>query len=394
MKALLLRYYVFFPFIIGVLTIFRLPGVLYTARLFAFISIAIIVFNLRLVLRDEKSILKCSFLYLIVMISSQLSTPVLNGYYGGYENILYYIFALVGIGFWILGYKGYELFHKSNVRIIKYVVFVSLVASIGLIVMNGGMANMDATSELYNYIYQVIPYTLLWMTASLFLFKKGERMVVVLLFLILVVLSTKRGPLVSMLSGFFCIGVLYYKDKLNLRNILMLLSGFLVLYVVFFVVLRSFTDLWMERWTDAEEKGSLTNGRELIRSVLMAKIASQDLIQTIVGNGNQATVLITYKFFLKGINAHDDFLDILYNQGIIGLAAFVSMIVSWIRYVNLAIKTKYEYAYWMAYLLICFIIGSSVSSNLVRMSTCFFSMFFYYFAGRLSNLRLSNLRNC
>ena len=355
--------------------------------LFAFTSFVIIMSNFKLVCRDEKSILKCSFFYLIVMILSQLSTPVLNGYYGGYENILYYIFVLVGIGFWILGYKGYKLFYKSNLCIIKYVIFISLVASISLIVMNGSMANMDVTGELYNHIYQVIPYTLLWMTTSLFFFKKRERIVVVLLFIIFIILSTKRGPLVSMLLGFFCIGVLYYKDRLNLRNILMLLFGVVILYVILFVVLRSFTDSWMESWSAAEENGSISNGRDLIRSILMAKIASQDFNQTIVGNGHQATVIITYKFLHKGINAHNDFLDIFYNQGIIGFTAFVSMIVSWIRYVKLAIKTKYAYAYLMVYLLICFLIGASVSSNLVRMSTCFFSMFFYYFAGRLSNLR-------
>ena len=58
MKALLLRYYIFFPFIIGIQTIFKLPGVLYMGYLFAFTSFVIIMSNFKLVCRDEKSILK------------------------------------------------------------------------------------------------------------------------------------------------------------------------------------------------------------------------------------------------------------------------------------------------------------------------------------------------
>ena len=124
------------------------------------------------------------------------------------------------------------------------------------------------------------------------------------------------------------------------------------------------------------------------------EMLNKDFITWIFGNGFEATHIITYRNLWGAIGAHNDYLDILYNMGIIGEGIFISLIISWILVIKHAIKCNFLYTNIMIYLLVCFIIGSYVSSNLTRFATVFFGLYFYYFAGCLKrNTSKSNLSN-
>lgn len=393
MEKVFSKYIILLPYILGFTQLLQIRGINIGCTFLSFLNIIYIIHNWKIVCKDKIGILKLSILYVLIMLIYQVTTPPLSEIYNPYNPFFYHIFISTGITFWIIGYKNYNILTKFNKNIIAIFIFTNLIYAMGVMYVYGGVANLIPESEIYVYLYQIIPYLTLWITSALFIFKKPLQISIILLFIILILYSTKRGPLVSMGLGFLLIFL--FQGKINIKHFFLLTIVLLIGYIIINMYFESYLVEWSGRWTANED--DISNGREDIWELLINHYTNQDFLTIIFGNGYEATHKLTYKYLWSGIGAHNDFIEILYNMGIVGFTIFALLIFSWIKITFFSIKRKEQYAPMLIYLLTCFILGSVVSSNLTRFTTIYFSIYFYYFSGRLakaqtitSNTKYSN----
>lgn len=377
MERLISKYGFFLPYIIVFSQIFKFGGIThYGIILLHLCNIFVIFTNIKFVFKDKLQII--SLIYIGITILYQVITPPLSEIYNPYVKDFYYVFIETGMSFWIIGYKGYDLLNKYALNIIYWFVFILLIVGYYIIYLTGDISLLDA--ELWDYTYQLLPYLFLWLTSVFYLYKSNKRILLIILFILVIILSTKRGPLVSFFFGIIITNILL-KNKFDMKRILYIGLGSIVLCYVLYNNFYDFLENWINRWTEQED---ISNGRDDIWMIIWNDMENKDFFTWIFGNGFEATHIITYRNLWGAIGAHNDYLDILYNMGMLGEGIFISLILRWMLVIRHAIKCNFQYTNMMIYLLVCFIIGSYVSSNLTRFATVFFALYFYYFAGCLA----------
>lgn len=160
----------------------------------------------------------------------------------------------------------------------------------------------------------------------LFFIIKKWRTPLMIISLILIILSLKRGAIVI---GCFCfIAVLWSSMKNNkgLKKIGTIIASLLI------VVGASISLIWFYE----ENKGfknriditldGYSSGRdEIAKSIVNSYINNQSEVAQIIGEGADATVGIA------GNYAHNDWLEILINQGILGVIVYLIFFISWYK---------------------------------------------------------------
>ena len=217
------------------------------------------------------------------------------------------------------------------------------------------------------------------------------QFVVFALFTIFIFLSTKRGPLVSFILGY--IAIFLIEGKISFKSFFKYGLIVLLFYIVINYVSADFVNEWLER-VNTDETDDISNGRDMIWGMILLDFYNSDFVQQLFGHGHEASHYVTGRNFFNAIGSHNDFIEVLYNMGVIGLIVFLSMIFMWCKCLYIGIKTKYQYTFIFAYLIVCFVLGSYVSSNMTRYATTFFGAFFYYYAGLLEfNINNKNGKN-
>lgn len=375
------RHLILLVYLVGIVQMLRIRAFFVVAGvlLCAFIA-ALICMNMNVLTKDKNGIIKYSLLYELMYFLYQMFTPSLGEMYRPYSPIYYHLFVAAGICFWIIGYKGYDIFQPFNKAVIACLMAGSLVYSFVLLFFLGGSEIVSSGSlsddDMFYYLYQYIPYFLLWMTSGAMLLKRHLRAVVFASLAVTLMLSTKRGPLVSMGIGLLAIPLLQRKVSFK-GMVLASFAAFACLWVVK-MGLDTYLTLWTDRWTAKED---VSSGRDEIWQLLLNDFFNHDAIRMLFGNGYEASHVITYNHLRQGLGAHNDFVDTLYNFGILGLSVYVLLLVSWLRITLRAVKEGNRFASAMTYMLACFVVGSVVSSNVTRFTTIYFGVYFYYFAG-------------
>lgn len=368
-------------YLLGLMQLLQIGGYSLGSNILSAFNLIYILSNWKLLRFDKTGIIRYSFLYVILVLLYQLLTPPLRELYNPYEPVFYHVFITTGISFWIMGYKGDEILADYTKKLIVVITTIALLYSFFIMFAYGGVASLlSMGSEIGEFLYQVVPYLLLWMTSVLFLLNKQLRMFIILFFVVVILLSGKRGPLFSMFVG-FAAAVLVTNKRANLK---MVISMFVFIFVGYFIIysfFNAFLSDWLLRWSETDD---VSNGREDIWNIILKNVGTQDLLSLICGNGYEASHKLTYKFLGNAIGSHNDFIDILYNFGLLGSYIFIFLIISWLKNTYIAIKRKYSYANMMVYLIVCFLLGSLISSNMTRYATIYFGVFFYYLAGRLN----------
>lgn len=369
-------------YLLGLMQILQLGGVRLGCYLLSAFNLVYILSNWKLLKSDKTGIIKYSFLYVILVLVYQLLTPPLNDLYNPYEPMFYHIFITTGISFWIMGYKDCKIITNLTKRIITIITIIALLYAFLIMLFYGGVASLSTDSEISAFLYQIVPYLLLWMSSVLFILNKPLRISIIFLFTIIIMLSTKRGPLVTMFAGLII--ALFVSRKINVRAIVLLTLITFIGYYIIDTYFDAFLSDWLGRWS---ERDDVSNGREEIWNLILNDVSNQDILNIIFGNGYEASHKLTFRFLWGAIGAHNDFIDILYNFGIIGLSLFILLTVSYLRNIVIAIKVRFLHADMLAYLMVCFLFGSLISSNVTRYATIYFGVFFYYMVGQIARKR-------
>lgn len=212
-----------------------------------------------------------------------------------------------------------------------------------------------ATSASY-YVLAFLPFMLLGKYRLVKLFA-------ILVALTLVVLSFKRGGLVALLFGVLLYFFVSWKSSGSKKNRFFVPFFSLIVFLLFMVLffrLDDFTGnvLGNKMTTVFEDGGSNRND---IYSAVFSAILNSDIIQLLFGHGwdsvNKSGLWIT--------SAHNDYLQLIYDLGIISVFLYISYIISLFKFCIFLIHKHSPYASAFACSLGIFFVLTMVSHVLL-----------------------------
>ena len=267
-----------------------------------------------------------------------LSINVFWGYLFAY-NILWLASGVSGIAYYIISVTSWvfcanlfytiglskecnsklkllDLLKWGTILIICFVFFRQLIlfSRIGFIfdlVQGYGVGGPDV--QLFKNIY---PFILATFSIGVFLIKgKTVRLIMIVLILVGILLSNKRGPLVGMVISMLVV-ILFQGNIRNKIKIGIVVSTFLLLAYYFFVsYFPELTDAFILRFTDEDEVGS---GRLTVWSQAFQIWLNES--NPIFGGGpGFSAKLISRTEWGAGLNSHSDYMDVLFQYGFLGL---------------------------------------------------------------------------
>ena len=164
---------------------------------------------------------------------------------------------------------------------------------------------------------------------------KWVQYISLFLTIILVLSSIKRAGTIALCMGLFTYISISSKDKTSsfTRYLYLLFTALFVGIIVYYTG----SDV-IERFVNTDD--TTGSGRTDIWMSLLPFLKSQDITNWIVGNGYYSTMNFSWRNF----SAHNDFLEVLFDYGIINLFFYVLFFLSSFHYAIHLIKQKSRYA--------------------------------------------------
>lgn len=222
-----------------------------------------------------------------------------------------------------------------------------------------------------------VGYMFVSLLPLVFLFEKNKvvQMMIVLIMLFMTVKSAKRGAVISFSFGAMIVLLYQLKNSPRKSRFLNYILSFLMIGIaVFFAIYQLKNNEFLMNRMDGIIEGS---GRNSIYSNLFnAWINSDDLTKYIFGFGFVATISKSG----SGHLAHNDWLELLINFGLIGVFIYVLIFI----YLLIYIKNKYnenKYRYGMLLIVTLWFFQAGFSMFYASSSSMFSLMLIGYYLG-------------
>lgn len=235
-------------------------------------------------------------------------------------------------------------------------------------------------SSFFNLFHLASSYYLLCLLPLLLLCdSKYVKLCSFIVVAVIVFSSLKRGGTIAlMLATIVYLFVYNYVKtrKLAKGTIITLLSMPVVVYMFY-----RFGTYGEE--TIIERLNSLQNdegsGRESIYRNVFSLIKNQELITLVFGNGENAVM----RHSASGYSAHNDYLEILYNYGIIGFVFYIQFTIRFVGLFFSSLKQNNNLAPVLALSIIIFLVLSNISHIVIYMNMTLLIMFIGICCGQL-----------
>lgn len=190
--------------------------------------------------------------------------------------------------------------------------------------------------------------------------KKWIKYIAIVITGVVIISSFKRGGLIALVMG--CVAYLFVKNVLFEKKFSTLIL-FVIIIIILFVVLvyidNAMGNIISQRIINIQEDDG--SGRIQVWETTWKMICRSDLEVLLFGHGYNAVLNDSP---LK-LSAHNDFLEVLYNYGIICFIPFVFLHIRLIQQIFAAIRTNDNRAKTMAFTYVIFIILSMISHVIV-----------------------------
>lgn len=310
---------------------------------------------------DRRDKLKLDYLLLFYNLYA-IIVCLFNGYISKFFAQPTLIFSIT---FWIfIYYIFYDSSRRGFINYQKLSTFFFILMVV-LFVLFFSYYNANSSSEYYAGLNVV--YYLLFLLPFI-LINNNKRIVYTCLVLVFicVLLSCKRGALVTYVVGvtfWFLNNKDEYTRNEKIKKILLYLVILSVSVVLFYIVVNRFNlsigDRMRSFLTGDDEGGS---GRLKIWGSILTQAKQDDVFAIIFGRGFDSTKMNS-KYLLYHLTwAHNDYLQVFMDYGVIGLVTLLVIISKLFRYGKL-MKTESIHYY-----------ASFVSSVLMFVICCFISM--------------------
>lgn len=237
----------------------------------------------------------------------------------------------------VFKYYGSSLESMFLYIVVCWYIVIALTYSVNYSVL--GQMALSGQSHLLGTSY-ILLYPL---PLALCLKNKFWRWFCVIIGAVVVVSSIKRGGVlgfaIAMLTYYFVHNFYINRKKHIVRNfIVMILS--IVLVVVVFITYDNVMNngLIQERLNNiSQDDGS---GRGEVMSYMFKNISNIPIDKLIFGYGYLGSV----EFSPLNLSAHNDFLEVLYDYGLIGLSVYIWFYILVFKKIKLLVKQKSQYA--------------------------------------------------
>lgn len=269
--------------------------------------------------------------------------------------------------FWCWCYfLSYCLFNKKVLEIAKYdqyTIFLTFIFIIVFIFVH----SFNTRSTLENEGDNVIFYSLMLLPWIALMSNKYKKIALFALISFCVISSLKRSSLVILVISLVLIIYFdfFYKTRLTKSTIFLILLSVISLFTVYHFASERF-DIISERMAAIEEDGG--SGRDLIFEDVYNRYNNKELQERVFGSGFDA-VRRESKYSVA-VSAHNDFLEVLYDFGILGFILYILIHLSLIKWVFVLYKTNNILLPSVLISYFCFLLMSLVS-HLVLYPTYF-----------------------
>lgn len=279
---------------------------------------------------------------------------------------------------WPLFFQASYLFIRTDSRLVKSFrkIFYGL-AVLGGVYLILSLQYKDFESQTNMVYFFLLTFPILLLTP-----KKRQRYFLLILSTFVAFLSMKRSMILSfgLFWGFIEIKYLLSKGKKTYAVILSVVMA-VVIYGSFNVANDITEGHLSERLnTGDEEDEDITNGREAIYLTTSEMIKSSPVAHQILGNGHNAV----RRDSVLEISAHNEFLEIIYDYGIITLLVYIGFWLYILRqwYFHYRNNTVFFMPYTMS---VCIFAVMAMVSQLVLYGSYF--LYLVIFWGMVAALR-------
>lgn len=186
------------------------------------------------------------------------------------------------------------------------------------------------------------------------------RFMAIGLVLMAIMFSLKRGGLISLAVG---LSAYFYINQVSIRGRQLKLLGWILMFVLLIAVAWAIieinnnylNDMMFSRIDDIQETGG--SGRADLYIYYINEIFNGDVFTFLFGHGWGGTMRANYLH----LTAHNDFIEVFYDFGIVGFSFYIMLIFNMIKVCRIFIKDKYEYAPAMGASIGIFFVNSMVS---------------------------------
>lgn len=267
------------------------------------------------------------------------------------------IHLLVFASLIIIFYVGTEIRgDEINIRFL----YCMLIIFIGMLFFAFGNLNSSIANSVY--------YILMFVPLISFIDKNLIRKILYIIISIIVLLSNKRTALLAIIAYFF-IGEFVSNRNMNGRKKVYKVIGYILLFVVLFFIFPYFINKFnITVFKELSEAGTDGGSNRLyIYSQLWQAQVHGNAKHWIIGNGYNSVLLSHICTDGVGggwVSAHNDFLEVLYDYGIVGFILYIAFFVELIKKSIQMILDEYKYAYSFMGSIV-FIIIISMTSHLI-----------------------------
>lgn len=305
----------------------------------------------------------CQFLicFTILDLFASLYGPI------GITDYLYRVFPLVLSMFTYLA--GYNLYLRcpSNSKWIMYsTIAISIILCVGYIIISNGIRFTFEHSSLR----LGIAYLPLIFSPLLLLNKNRLSYFSFLLIGYVILDSGKRGGMLALIIGLVCFyfiikGTLSASKKIRIAFVTVCA---ILLLVSFFSESTIASDM-IERLIHGSEDSDYTSGRVSIYEEVLKRYSLSDPINMLIGHGYGSVDKISQ----EGLSAHNDFIEALYDFGIIGCMSYFVFYYYFIKQIMRASQRDVFYKAVLIYAFIVFLFLSFFSQIFIYQYLCLFT---------------------
>lgn len=246
----------------------------------------------------------------------------------------------------IFAFYYFTITGSLNRRIIRNVVIIISVVSI-LEYLNNRMMVLSRSTSMYEDIVNNRAYSILALLPFICFIQKETFLKYLYLFAIIVfvVSGMKRGAIVCcaiMLVAYYFVNI----KKSGLRNKSVYFLGLIIVSIAVYGIFNHYlssSDFFIYRFQSTLEGSD--SGRSNIYETLWRHFTNEDnLLITLFGNGADGTLKVI------GIHAHQDWLELLIDMGLLGVILYI---VYWVNFYRVYRQSEYDINL-SAMVLLCF----------------------------------------
>jgi hypothetical protein len=295
--------------------------------------------------------------------------------------------ALFGIIFYQLGLNDL-IFNRSKLKSfnikwlskfgILFLVFIILRSF--YIILNYNYAN---NKELAQELVNTNTYLILWLLPLLLINKSKINISILFLGIIVILLAAKRGPIIAIILSSLSVFFLNKRNRTIYLKVFILVSVFLFIsYLILPEIFVKFFSKWSRESQYFDFAGNLTSSRSDFWSILVNKWLNGKYYQIIFGFGFFKVPSVLSENIGVDLFAHSDWIEIMYDNGLLGIFIFSLIHFSAIKSLRLAKFYNCKDTNLLIYIYLTYLFSNFYTQSTIGLQHCWFWIIFSFLLGR------------